>query len=238
MGGRVVWTSVQVDELTSLEGQPFTAEQWAQYVQNYPRYDNFGCSFDGEDCSLSRCCAREGSQCYRKNAWFASCNETCLPFSKWEGHHGHGHWVHSSHQHWDCAVLPPVATVSTPHPAADPPTTAPAAPLKAQHSGDPIPPYPGRRWEFPPQMYWPHPEYFKATIYGGCQEDGLDCRYSRCCARQGSRCYLKNNHWASCNETCFPYTHWEGVHRHGSWRATQYPVWDCTDITLENDEIA
>merc|ERR1712113_1151734 len=54
--------------------------------------------------------------------------------------------------------------------------------------------------------FWPSHEYYTATAYGGCQEDGLDCRYSRCCARQGSRCYVKDHHWASCNESCFSFT--------------------------------
>merc|ERR1712060_42163 len=84
------------------------------------------------------------------------------------------------------------------------------------------------KWEF-----WPSPEYYTATAYGGCQEDGLDCRYSRCCARQGSRCFVKDDRWASCNESCFSFTQWEGHHRHGHWKRTNFPVWDCTDITEE-----
>merc|ERR1711997_1421575 len=87
----------------------------------------------------------------------------------------------------------------------------------------------------PPAEYWPAPEYYAATVYGGCQEDGLDCRYSRCCARQGSRCFVKNDRWASCNESCFSHTQWEGAHHHGSWKRTNYPVWDCTDITTEGN---
>jgi len=263
-GGRAAWNSSYLGDAISLYSHhrhhhydgfyPSSDSQWHDYVRGYTRFDVSGCSFDGEDCSLSRCCARQGSQCYRKNAWFASCNETCLPFSKWEGHHGHGRWVHSSHPHWDCAVLPAVVPqailakeqqVDIPQgidativeqpktPAREEVIVEQPKPLVAREE---VPNYP--RWFIPPREYWPESEYFKATVYGGCQEDGLDCRYARCCAREGSRCFVKNNQWASCNETCFPFTQWEGAHRHGRWRATHYPVWDCTDITTENNELA
>merc|ERR1712137_1338225 len=58
---------------------------------------------------------------------------------------------------------------------------------------------------------------YKSSVYAGCPEDGHDCRSSRCCARRGSKCFVKNDHWASCNETCMPFTHWDGPHGHGSW---------------------
>merc|ERR1711920_185762 len=35
-----------------------------------------------------------------------------------------------------------------------------------------------------------------------CTRNGDDCRHSKCCAEPNSRCYRKNEHWASCNETC------------------------------------
>merc|ERR1712099_208483 len=57
-----------------------------------------------------------------------------------------------------------------------------------------------------------------------------------CCARQGSRCYVKDSRWASCNETCLSTTKWEGSYHHGRWVHTHYPVWDCTDITAETKE--
>merc|ERR1719297_612977 len=66
----------------------------------------------------------------------------------------------------------------------------------------------------------------------GCTWDGDDCRSSRCCAKAGSRCYVKNHHWASCNETCHTHRKWQGyVDRRGHWTVTDYPVWQCTDIT-------
>jgi len=65
-----------------------------------------------------------------------------------------------------------------------------------------------------------------------CTWDGDDCRSSRCCAKEGSRCFVKNHHWASCNETCHTHRKWQGyVDRRGHWTVTDYPVWQCADIT-------
>jgi len=65
-----------------------------------------------------------------------------------------------------------------------------------------------------------------------CTWDGQDCRNSRCCAKAGSKCYAKNSHWASCNETCYYNKKWDGSRRHGYWKVTNYQVWDCTDLTI------
>jgi len=67
----------------------------------------------------------------------------------------------------------------------------------------------------------------------GCTWDGDDCRSSRCCAQEGSSCYVKNYHWASCNETCHYNVRWEGGEdRRGHWVVQNHPVWECRDITL------
>jgi len=66
----------------------------------------------------------------------------------------------------------------------------------------------------------------------GCTWDGDDCRASRCCAKAGSRCYLKSQHWASCNDTCSYNVKWEADEdRRGYWAVTSYPVWACVDLT-------
>lgn len=240
LGGRSVWTSTQFDKAISMPGGyngPWPAshydhhshdyyvdawgshpeEWWRSFPDRFDRTDDQGCSWDGHDCMETRCCAREGSRCFQKDSLYAACNETCLSFTKWEGSWHHGKWVHTHTPHWDCNDI-----------TQDPP---PADPNQRRLHSAPnprqIPPglYP------PPVAFWPSHEYYKAAVYGGCQEDGLDCRYSRCCAREGSRCYVKNSRWASCNETCISYTQWEGSHRHGHWQRTNHPVWDCTDIT-------
>merc|ERR1740121_3056002 len=37
-----------------------------------------------------------------------------------------------------------------------------------------------------------------------CSGDGEDCRTSKCCQREGTVCYEKNEHWASCLAECTP----------------------------------
>jgi len=67
----------------------------------------------------------------------------------------------------------------------------------------------------------------------GCTLDGDDCRSSRCCAQEGSSCYVKSHYWASCNETCHRNVRWEGLPDHlGHWVVQTHPVWECTDITV------
>merc|ERR1712156_701080 len=219
----------------------YPREYWQNYYHHYPRFDDNGCSWDGHDCSMSRCCARQGSKCYVKDARWASCNETCLPFSAWQGSYHHGHWVHTHHPVWDCSELTSAVPTHAVAVEADDDVDRTVVldddderrrKLLTGHEEADVP---RPLWYPPPPEFWPAPEYYTATVYGGCQEDGLDCRYSRCCARQGSRCFVKNNHWASCNETCFSHSQWEGPHRHGSWKRTNYPVWDCTDITAEDN---
>jgi len=69
----------------------------------------------------------------------------------------------------------------------------------------------------------------------GCTWDGDDCRSSRCCAKEGSRCFAKSRSWASCNETCHHYVRWEaGIDNRGRWAVTQLPVWDCMDLTVSD----
>merc|ERR1712014_123367 len=83
------------------------------------------CTGDGHDCSISKCCAKEGNKCYRKNARWASCNETCQSNKEWEGPHGHGHWKMTNNHVWDCTDL----TITHP-------TRAPAAPLALVHQSE------------------------------------------------------------------------------------------------------
>jgi len=255
MGGRAVWNSARVSEATSLHSHHhwhdywynywhgdsrYSTDYWQNFHERYPRFDELGCSWDGHDCGQSRCCARQGSRCYVKDSRWASCNETCLSFTKWEGSYHHGHWVHTHYPVWDCTDITAETLAVDAHAereevdadvveaqeveAVAAPQAVEAQAVAFHHAPERYP---------PPPEFWPSPEYYTATAYGGCQEDGLDCRYSRCCARQGSRCFVKDDRWASCNESCFSFTQWEGHHRHGHWKRTNFPVWDCTDITEE-----
>jgi len=196
---------------------------WFDHRHGSSDYKDFvydGCTEDGHDCRYSRCCAREGSRCYLKDEHWASCNETCFQFTKWEGTHGHGHWRHTHHLVWDCTDITAEGPVDD------------EGLDRRLHWVSPPNPMPG----FHHHAYWPAPEEYEAYTYGTCQEDGHNCLYSRCCAREGSRCYVKNEHWATCNATCLPFTKWEGSHHHGHWRHTHHREWDCSDITADGPE--
>lgn len=56
------------------------------------------CAADGEDCGNSTCCSKPGSTCFRKNKYWAACNQTC---TKAAG----GHSEHA----WSCEELGPKA---------------------------------------------------------------------------------------------------------------------------------
>merc|ERR1719195_446944 len=66
----------------------------------------------------------------------------------------------------------------------------------------------------------------------GCTRDGDDCRYSRCCMQAGSTCFVKNRHWASCNETCQYNRKWEaGPDKIGHWVTKSHHVWECSTLS-------
>jgi len=59
-----------------------------------------------------------------------------------------------------------------------------------------------------------------------CAEDGQNCMSSRCCAHYGSKCFQKDEHWASCNSTCSNNNLWEG----GAWVDKGCKQWDCDEL--------
>jgi len=325
-GGRIAWTSTGVGDVVSL---------------------STACSFDGDDCRSTGCCAQAGSTCFRKNHHWASCNETCTPNKRWSHHQ----WTYTTERVWDCSILArqaptvpqaaPVQVQAAPVQVQAAPVQVQAAPVQVQAAPVQVPAAPVQVQPAPVQAQTaplfddiedaPTPEFddiedaptpevepddaelapspgvvapvapvpapviasasvpvapvatqpagpiaapvaaaatpagvhpdpswavqhdhswaghhdsswaldsYKASVYEGCPEDGHDCRAARCCARRGSRCFVKNHHWASCNETCMPFTQWEGSHGHGSWKHTTHPVWDCADITTADNQHA
>jgi len=136
VGGHAMWSRARsnVDAVTSLHSH----HSWPWYPawRDRPhRLDEHGCSWDGDDCSSSRCCASEGSRCYVKSSHWASCNETCHQHRKWEaGQDNRGHWVATHHPVWACnditvpRAAPATAAPTTPATQAPAPQTpAPAA---------------------------------------------------------------------------------------------------------------
>jgi len=62
-----------------------------------------GCSAHGEDCRKTKCCQTPGSQCFEKNAQWASCNQTCHNKKWWNANANE--WHHAPSHVWDCTVL-------------------------------------------------------------------------------------------------------------------------------------
>lgn len=131
---RYVSVSSDIDAAVSLHHLPWYPA-WHSAPQ---RYDDNGCTWDGDDCRSSRCCAKPGSSCFVKNKHWASCNETCQTHRRWEGRvdNRRGHWVTTSHSVWECvdisvARLPTTEAVTaapTPVVVEVPATTSPAVP--------------------------------------------------------------------------------------------------------------
>merc|ERR1719510_2055053 len=135
LGGRAVFVSSHVEDLTSLHESPW----YAAWTSKPQRFDADRCTWDGDDCRASRCCAKPGSRCFVKNHHWASCNETCYSHMKWEGRvDRRGYWRVTNHHVWDCADItvsratvaptqaPPPVIVEVPAPA-PPPTSHPSA---------------------------------------------------------------------------------------------------------------
>merc|ERR1719336_3756750 len=194
-GGRVVWTSSQTNDVVSLATGAA------------------GCSFDGDDCRSTGCCVSSTSQCFKKNHHWASCNESCSRNRRWS----HGQWIDTPDPVWECWTLsrqipgaPPASDVddveAAPTPELDDVDDVEAAPTPElddeQKLDDALVPAPA-----------PVPEPALASPV--CSRDGSDCSLTGCCERAGSRCYRKNDHWASCNETCLQFSKWS--HHHQRW---------------------
>jgi hypothetical protein len=64
------------------------------------------CTEDGVSCLESRCCSNPDSQCYFKEAGWASCRNSCDKNSIWDFEEND--WVKTEKQIWSCEVLRPV----------------------------------------------------------------------------------------------------------------------------------
>jgi len=132
VGGHACWRmaavgqSADADAVSSLYS-PLWGQAWRAHDR---RHDDYDCTWDGDDCRRSRCCAKEGSRCFVKNSRWASCNETCHYNVKWTaGADNRGHWVATTQQHWQCVDLT-VSPAATAAPATEAPATAAPATAK------------------------------------------------------------------------------------------------------------
>ncbi|CAK0807684.1 unnamed protein product, partial [Prorocentrum cordatum] len=156
------------------------------------------CSQPGASCALSQCCSEPGASCYKKNDYWFACNLTCDPNSMWM----ENGWVKTNETVWDCEVISidstDVSSDSDVSIAADADVSADAA-----SSSD-------------------------VATASVCSPNGESCALTMCCAEVGSKCYKKNDHWSSCNQTCDPNSMWTA----DGWVTTNETVWDCEEIRL------
>jgi len=68
-----------------------------------------------------------------------------------------------------------------------------------------------------------------------CVANGGDCLGSKCCSETGSKCFRKNEHWASCNATCTSSYLWAD----GGWKdqGEGQVVWNCEELLPEDKDI-
>ncbi|CAK0800146.1 unnamed protein product [Prorocentrum cordatum] len=210
------------------------------------------CSQDGASCALSQCCSEPGSKCYKKNDHWSSCNQTCNPYYMWKV----DRWVVTNETVWDCEDL----TVS-PVESADPIADAEAEDQNNTCSQNGAScalsqccAEPGSKC-YKKNDYWSscnqtcNPYYMwqvdrwvetNETVWDceevrpPCTPNGESCALSKCCSEPGMKCYKKNDHWSSCNQTCNPNYLWMET----GWVKTNETVWDCEVITIDSTDVS
>lgn len=70
------------------------------------------------------------------------------------------------------------------------------------------------------------------TAQDVCVKDGENCMLSKCCSNSEHTCYKKDDHWASCNETCSSNYGWEA----DGWVDKGKKVWECDELAHDDSE--
>ncbi|CAK0800112.1 unnamed protein product [Prorocentrum cordatum] len=198
------------------------------------------------------CCSEPGAKCYKKNDYWSSCNQTCNPNYLWM----ETGWVVTNETVWDCEDL----TVS-PVESADPIADAEAEDQNNTCSQNGAScalsqccAEPGSKC-YKKNDYWSscnqtcNPYYMwqvdrwvetNETVWDceevrpPCTPNGESCALSKCCSEPGMKCYKKNDHWSSCNQTCNPNYLWMET----GWVKTNETVWDCEVITIDSTDVS
>jgi len=64
-----------------------------------------------------------------------------------------------------------------------------------------------------------------------CAAAGESCKESKCCTDGYHKCYLKDEHWAACNESCSSRMKWVT----DKWVEQAEDVWKCTELMSDTD---
>jgi len=184
------------------------------------------CSANSQDCRSNRCCSDPRYTCYQKDAWWAGCLQSCTPGI-------HSDEATQYQTPWSCAVLGK-APLPTPAPMPSPPQQQCTAQYQdcrsSQCCSDPgltcfrkdtnyatcqFSCTPGIHSDEPPQFQTPWscqvlgaaPSPMPSPPQKQCTAQYQDCRISQCCSDPGYTCYLKDNNYGTCLQTCTPGIH-------------------------------
>ncbi|CAK0800151.1 unnamed protein product [Prorocentrum cordatum] len=214
------------------------------------------CSQTGASCAVSKCCSEPGSKCYKKNDYWFACNQTCNPYYMWKD----GGWVKTNETVWDCEEIRPPCTPNGESCALSKCCSEPG--MKCYKKNDywsscnqtcnPNYLWMETGWVKTDDTHWDcevitidstdvstdsdagNAADAVASTDSECSPNGESCAQTMCCSEPGAKCYKKNDHWSSCNQTCDPFSVWE-VDR---WVVTNETVWDCEDLTVSPVESA
>ncbi|CAK0800123.1 unnamed protein product [Prorocentrum cordatum] len=204
------------------------------------------CSQTGASCAVSKCCSEPGSKCYKKNDYWFACNQTCNPYYMWKD----GGWVKTNETVWDCEEIRPPCTPNGESCALSKCCSEPG--MKCYKKNDywsscnqtcnPNYLWMETGWVKTDDTHWDcevitidstdvstdsdagNAADAVASTDSECSPNGESCAQTMCCSEPGAKCYKKNDHWSSCNQTCDPFSVWE-VDR---WVVTNETVWDCS----------
>lgn len=192
------------------------------------------CSNDGESCAETRCCNSHSAsggykRCWRKDEYWASCNDTCDSNMKWET----DAWVHTEEKGWDCHLLDVAEDGENCMESKKCKNAESRCYLKNEHwASCNATCSPNNQWNSESSAW----EQTEEPVWNckdlACTKDGENCLDSRCCQNDGSTCFRKNEHWASCNATCTSSYQWTD----GAWedKGEGEKIWSC-EVLLPKD---
>lgn len=188
------------------------------------------CSKNGQNCTLSKCCAVPGHRCYAKNSAWAACRPSCSPGPD---------PMDPDPSPWSCAPLGPKAAGAAPPPdysikeaswvatrcsGSGENCTASRCCKEAGHTcyrkitgwsackpectpGPDPTDADHHPWECKPMgMRTPGPASGLGIaadwVATQCSAQHENCLHTRCCKDKGYQCYLKQGGWAMCMPSC------------------------------------
>jgi mevalonate kinase len=201
----------------------------AASIANVMVKEENACSFNGESCLETKCCAESGMTCYKKNEGWASCNATCNEKMMWNT--STNKFEEQAEKVWDCTELGNEPDCSKDgENCADTKCCSNQASTcykkndhwascnatcneKMKYNTE------TKKFEEQAEKVW---DCHKLS----CSVNGENCMDSKCCLLPGMTCYKKNEHWASCNATCNEKMMWNT--KTNKFEEQAEKVWDCS----------